>query len=123
MTGAETPQTSQLIISETANEECAYNPPKDFQNLSLEKHKRFGAPQNKMCFGNCNKAHSVLDQDEKSTWRKYIIHCRNNYNKFLEGTKQNNSNGNENKEKEKNVSKEEKTEKSDEKGEKKDGKK
>ena len=45
-----------------------------------------------VCFGNCNKAHSVLDHDEKGTWRKYITHCRKNHDKWIESIKQNNSN-------------------------------
>ena len=74
-----------------------------------------------VCFGNCNKTHTVLDQEEKATWRKYITHCRNNYSKFLEGAKNNDSS--ENKAKENDTNNEEKNEKKEESGEKKPGKK
>ena len=62
-----------------------------------------------VCFGNCNKAHSVLDQDEKDTWRKYITHCRHNHDNWQNGMKKDNNN-------------EKKTEKEENKEKKEDGK-
>ena len=35
-----------------------------------------------VCFGNCGRSHSQLDQDEKNTWRKFLTHCRKNYEKW-----------------------------------------
>ena len=70
-----------------------------------------------VCFGNCSKAHVVLDQEEKNTWRKYITYCRDNYKKWQESL-----NKDDDKEKNK-IAKADKVEVKIENEEKKDGKK
>ena len=45
-----------------------------------------------VCFGNCTKAHTVLDQDEKNIWHQFITHCRKNHDKWLESINSSNDN-------------------------------
>ena len=61
------------------------NPPKT-RNGTLMCTKFYGTG---VCYGNCSKAHTQLDQNEKNTWKQFITHCRGNYSKWIESIKGN----------------------------------
>ena len=50
-----------------------------------------------VCFGNYNKAHTVLDQEEKATWKKFITHYREKHKLWLEYTNKKDNKGKEDK--------------------------